>query len=150
MGYALPAALGAAVGNPGRTVFAVCGDGAFQMNVQELATCSYYDIPVKTIVLNNGKLGMVRQFQTIFLKKRYAATDLGKHVDFCTVAKGFGVEAIRVTDKKDLAKALKRAVSVKGPVVLDVETDPDTYCFPMVPPGKKSVEAIFSPEDWEG
>lgn len=150
MGYALPAAMGAAVGNPGRNVFAVCGDGAFQMNVQELATCSYYDIPVKTIVLNNGKLGMVRQFQTIFLKKRYAATDLGKHVDFCTVAKGFGVEAIRVADKKDLAKALKRAVSVKGPVVLDVETDPDTYCFPMVPPGKKSVEAIFSPEDWEG
>ncbi len=150
MGYALPAAMGAAIGNPGRTVFAVCGDGAFQMNVQELATCSYYDIPVKTVVMNNGKLGMVRQFQTIFLKKRYAATDLGKHVDFCTVARGFGVEAIRVSCKSDLADALKRAVAVDGPVVVDVETDPDCYCFPMVPPGKKSVEAIFSPEDWEG
>ena len=150
MGYALPAAMGAAIGNPGRTVFAVCGDGAFQMNVQELATCSYYDIPVKTVVLNNGKLGMVRQFQTIFLKKRYAATDLGKHVDFCTVARGFGVEAIRVSCKSDLADALKRAVAVDGPVVVDVETDPDCYCFPMVPPGRKSVEAIFSPEDWEG
>jgi acetolactate synthase-1/2/3 large subunit len=150
MGYALPAAMGASIGNPGRTVFAVCGDGAFQMNIQELATCSYYDIPVKTVVLNNGKLGMVRQFQTIFLKKRYASTDLGKHVDFCTVAKGFGVEAIRVSRKKDLADALKWAVSVKGPVVVDVETDPDSYCFPMVPPGKKSVEAIFSPDDWEG
>ncbi len=149
MGYALPAAMGAAIGNPGRTVFAVCGDGAFQMNIQELATCSYYDIPVKTVVLNNGKLGMVRQFQTVFLKKRYASTDLGKHVDFCTVAKGFGVEAIRVSGKKDLADALKRAVSIKGPVVVDVETDPDSYCFPMVPPGKKSVEAIFAPEDWE-
>ncbi len=150
MGYALPAAMGAAVGNPGRTVFAVCGDGAFQMNIQELATCSYYDIPVKTIVLNNGKLGMVRQFQTIFLKERYASTDLGKHVDFCTVAKGFGVESVHVSGKKDLADALKWAVSAKGPVVVDVETDPDSYCFPMVPPGKKSIEAIFSPEDWQG
>ena len=150
MGYALPAAMGAAIGNPGRTVFAVCGDGAFQMNVQELATCSYYDIPVKTIVMNNGKLGMVRQFQNVFMKKRYASTDLGKHVDFCTVARGFGVEAIKVSEKKDLADALKRAVAIDGPVVVDVETDPDCYCFPMVPPGRKSVEAIFSPEDWEG
>jgi acetolactate synthase-1/2/3 large subunit len=150
MGYSLPAAMGAAIGNPGRAVFAVCGDGAFQMNIQELATCSYYHIPVKTVVLNNGKLGMVRQFQRVFLKKRYASTDLGKHVDFCTVARGFGVEAIRVQRKEELGEALKRAMSLPGPVVIDVETDPDTYCFPMVPPGRKSVEAIFSPEDWEG
>jgi acetolactate synthase-1/2/3 large subunit len=150
MGYALPAAVGAAIGNPGRPVFAVCGDGAFQMNVQELATCSYYDIPVKTVVLNNGKLGMVRQFQTVFMNKRYASTDLGKHVDFCTVARGFGVEAIRVERKEDLRAALEKAMSIPGPVVIDVETDPDTYCFPMVPPGKDSVEAIFSPEEWQG
>ncbi|NMC74911.1 MAG: acetolactate synthase large subunit, partial [Geobacteraceae bacterium] len=150
MGYALPAAMGAAIGNPGRTVFAVCGDGAFQMNVQELATCSYYKIPVKTVVMNNGKLGMVRQFQRVFMKKRYASTDLGKHVDFCTVARGFGVEAIRVQRKEELGKALKKALSLPGPVVVDVETDPDTYCFPMVPPGKMSVEAIFSPDEWEG
>lgn len=150
MGYSLPAAMGAAIGNPGRTVFAVCGDGAFQMNVQELATCSYYKIPVKTVVMNNGKLGMVRQFQRVFMKNRFASTDLGKHVDFCTVARGFGVEAIRVRKKEELAKALKKAMSLPGPVVIDVETDPDTYCFPMVPPGRKSVEAIFSPEEWEG
>ena len=150
MGYSLPAAMGAAIGNPGRTVFAVCGDGAFQMNVQELATCSYYKIPVKTVVMNNGKLGMVRQFQRVFMKNRFASTDLGKHVDFCTVARGFGVEAIRVQKKEELAKALKKAMSLPGPVVIDVETDPDTYCFPMVPPGRKSVEAIFSPEEWEG
>ena len=150
MGYALPAAMGAAVGNPGQTVFAVTGDGAFQMNIQELATCSYYDIPVKTVVMNNGKLGMVRQFQAVFMKKRYASTDLGKHVDFCTVARGFGVEAIRVTRKEELQEALNRAVATAGPVVIDVEIDPDCYCFPMVPPGRKSVEAIFSPEEWEG
>ncbi len=150
MGYALPAAMGAAIGNPGRAAFAVCGDGAFQMNVQELATCSYYDIPVKTVVMNNGKLGMVRQFQRVFMKEKYASTDLGKHVDFCTVARGFGVAAIRVERKEELGDALKKAVSLPGPVVIDVETDPDTYCFPMVPPGRNSVDAIFSPEDWKG
>jgi acetolactate synthase-1/2/3 large subunit len=146
MGYALPAALGAAVGHPGRPVFAICGDGAFQMNIQELATCAYYDLPVKTIVLNNGKLGMVRQFQTLFMDRRYAATDLGNHVDFCTVAQGFGVKGLRVAGKEDLAAALEEAMATPGPVVVDVETDPDTYCFPMVPPGKGSTEAIFSPE----
>jgi acetolactate synthase-1/2/3 large subunit len=150
MGYALPAAMGAAIGNSGTTVFAVCGDGAFQMNVQELATCSYYGIPVKTIVMNNGKLGMVRQFQAVFMKERYASTDLGKHVDFCMISRGFGVESIRVKRKEDLRNAVKVAVAIPGPVVIDVETDPDCYCFPMVPPGKKSVEAIFSPEEWEG
>ncbi len=150
MGFSLPAAMGAALGNPGRPVFAVTGDGAFQMNIQELATCSYYNIPVKTVVLNNGKLGMVRQFQSVFMKKRYAATDLGKHVDFCMVARGFGVEAVRVSRKEDLRDALKWAVAVEGPVVVDVETDPDCYCFPMVPPGSNTVDAIFSAEDWEG
>jgi len=149
MGYALPAALGAAVGNPGRTVLAINGDGAFQMNIQELATCSYYKIPVKTIILNNGTLGMVRQFQTVFLKKRYASTDLGSHVDFCAVARGFQVDAFKVTRKDELADTLKKAMAIDGPVVVDIDIDPDTYCFPMVPPGKKSVEAIFSPEDWE-
>jgi acetolactate synthase-1/2/3 large subunit len=93
---------------------------------------------------------MVRQFQAVFMKKRYASTDLGKHVDFCTVARGFGVEAIRVTRKEDLQEALNRAAAIPGPVVIDVEIDPDCYCFPMVPPGRKSVEAIFSPEEWEG
>nr|HOP41174.1 thiamine pyrophosphate-dependent enzyme [Geobacteraceae bacterium] len=80
----------------------------------------------------------------------FASTDLGKHVDFCTVARGFGVEAIRVKRKEDLQAALEKTMAVPGPVVIDVETDPDTYCFPMVPPGKDSVEAIFSPEEWRG
>ena len=128
---------------------AINGDGAFQMNIQELATCSYYNIPVKTIILNNGNLGMVRQFQTVFLKKRYAATDLGCHVDFCAVARGFKVDAFKVTRKEELAETLKKAMEIDGPVVVDVDIDPDTYCFPMVPPGKRAVEAIFSPEDWE-
>jgi acetolactate synthase-1/2/3 large subunit len=150
MGYALPAALGAAIGNPGRPVFAINGDGAFQMNVQELATCSHYMIPVKTIILNNGKLGMVRQFQKVFLKERFAATCLGRGVDFCMVARGFGVAAFKVTRKEDLVPTLAKAVATPGPVVVDVDIHPDCYSFPMVPPGKKAIEAIFSPEEWEG
>jgi acetolactate synthase I/II/III large subunit len=150
MGYALPAAMGAALGNPGATVLAINGDGAFQMNIQELATCAYYGIPVKTIVLNNGKLGMVRQFQNVFLKGRYSATDLGRHVDFCMVARGFGVEAFRVTRKEELADTLRLALETPGPVVVDVEIDPDCYSFPMVPPGKTTVEMIFQPVDWQG
>ncbi len=149
MGYALPAAMGAALGNPDRPIFAINGDGAFQMNVQELATCSHYQIPVKTIILNNGKLGMVRQFQKVFLKERFAATCLGRSVDFCTVAKGFGVNAIRVTKKNQLKAALKKAMEIPGPVVIDVVIDPNCYSFPMVPPGKKTVEMIFSAEEWE-
>ncbi|PLX86700.1 MAG: acetolactate synthase, large subunit, biosynthetic type [Desulfuromonas sp.] len=150
MGYALPAAVGAALGNPGRPVIAINGDGAFQMNVQELATCAHYGLPVKTIILNNGKLGMVRQFQKVFLKERFAATCLGPGVDFCTVARGFGVQAFKVERKADLQGTLARAMAAPGPAVIDVDIDPYCYCFPMVPPGKKATEAIFCAEDWEG
>ncbi|PLX85413.1 MAG: acetolactate synthase, large subunit, biosynthetic type [Desulfuromonas sp.] len=149
MGYALPAAMGAAVGNPQRPIFAINGDGAFQMNCQELATCAQYRIPVKCIILNNGKLGMVRQFQKVFLGSRFASTNLEGEVDFCTVAKGFGVQSIRVDKKEDLPNALKKAMEIDGPVVLDVAMHPDCFSFPMVPPGKGSTEALFTAEDWE-
>jgi len=148
MGYALPAAMGAAMGNPERPIFAINGDGAFQMNCQELATCSQYNIPVKCIILNNGKLGMVRQFQRVFLSSRYASTCLGNTVDFCTVAKGFGVPGIKVKDLGELEKALAEAMRIPGPVVLDVAIHPDTYSFPMVPPGKDSTAMIFDPDEW--
>ena len=147
---ALPAAVGAALGNPGTTTVAIGGDGAFLMNIQELATCAYYDIPVKALVLNNGNLGMVRQFQNVFLKKRYSATDLGNGVDFCTVARGLGVAAFRASGREDLKEALAAALAHPGPVVVEIAVDPDCYCFPMVPPGKAAVEMIFSPEDWAG
>jgi len=150
MGYALPAAMGAAFGNPDRTIFAINGDGAFQMNCQELATCSQYRIPVKCIILNNGKLGMVRQFQRVFLGSRYASTCLGRTVDFCTVAKGFGVPGIKVGTLDELRDGLKKALEIPGPVVLDVAIHPDTYSFPMVPPGKDSTAMIFDADEWEG
>ncbi len=147
MGYALPAAVGAAVGNIDRPVFAINGDGAFQMNCQELATCAQYGIPVKCIILNNGKLGMVRQFQTLFLGSRYASTDLEARVDFCTVANGFGVPSRRARTLNEFRVALEWAVSSPGPAVVEVDIHPDTYAFPMVPPGKESTEMIFHAED---
>ena len=143
MGYALPAAMGAALGNPDRPIFAINGDGAFQMNCQELATCAQYQIPVKCIILNNGKLGMVRQFQKVLLDSRYASTCLGHHVDFCMVSEGFGVKALRVKDKTDLQSVLQRAMEIPGPVVVEVPIHPDTYAFPMVLPGNDSTQMVF-------
>ncbi len=144
MGYALPAALGAAIGNVERPVFAINGDGAFQMNCQELATCAQYGIPVKCIIINNGKLGMVRQFQNLFLGSRYASTDLEAKVDFCMVAKGFGVAGKKVGSIGEFREALRWAVDYPGPVVLDVAIHPDTFAFPMVPPGKETTAMIFN------
>ena len=143
MGYALPAAMGAALGNPDRAIFAINGDGAFQMNCQELATCAQYNIPVKCIILNNGKLGMVRQFQKVLLESRYASTCLGHHVDFCMVSEGFGVKALRVTDKSDLQSVLQQAMDIDGPVVVEVPIHPDTYSFPMVLPGNDATQMVF-------
>ncbi|WP_026362191.1 biosynthetic-type acetolactate synthase large subunit [Geopsychrobacter electrodiphilus] len=143
MGFALPAALGAALGNPDRPIFAINGDGAFQMNCQELATCAQYQIPVKCIILNNGKLGMVRQFQRVLMKNRYASTCLGHRVDFCMVSEGFGVKALRVEDKSDLLAVLQQAMAIPGPVVVEVPIHPDTYAFPMVLPGSDATQMVF-------
>lgn len=143
MGYALPAAMGAALGNLDRPIFAINGDGAFQMNCQELATCAQYNIPVKCIILNNGKLGMVRQFQKVLLDSRYASTCLGDHVDFCKVSEGFGVKALRVKGESDLQSVLEEAMKIPGPVVIEVPIHPDTYSFPMVLPGSDATEMVF-------
>lgn len=143
MGYALPAAMGAALGNPDRPIIAINGDGAFQMNCQELATCAQYNIPVKCIILNNGKLGMVRQFQRLLLESRYASTNLGNHVDFCMVSEGFGVKALRVKNSAELMSVLKQALEIPGPVVVEVPIHPDTYAFPMVLPGSDANQMVF-------
>jgi len=143
MGYALPAAMGAALGNTDRPIFAINGDGAFQMNCQELATCAQYNIPVKCIILNNGKLGMVRQFQKVLLESRYASTCMGNHVDFCMVSEGFGVKALRVKDKSELESVLRQAMAINGPVVIEVPIHPDTYSFPMVLPGGDATQMVF-------
>jgi acetolactate synthase-1/2/3 large subunit len=143
MGYGFPAALGAQVAFPERPVFTIAGDGSFLMNIQELATASEYRIPVKVAIINNGYLGMVRQWQEIFFSRRYSQVDLNKgNPDFVMVAHGFGVEGIRVTKENEVRPALEKALAIKGPVVLDIHVDQEENVFPMVPSGGSAKDII--------
>lgn len=134
MGYALPAAMGAKVAKPERDVFAIIGDGSFQMNIQELATIVQEQIPVKIIILNNNFLGMVRQWQEMFFEKRYSFTEL-QNPDFVAVAKGFHMDAYKVEKREDLSTALDRLIEAKGPQLLEIVVRREENVFPMVPSG---------------
>ena len=141
MGYGFPAAIGAQVGRPEAIVFDIAGDGSIQMNIQELATAVMEKIPVKVIILNNGYLGMVRQWQELFYNKRYAFTVLAKNSstvcpDFVKLAESYGAKGIRVTRKADVKKAIKDALKEKGPVIVDCVIEREENVFPMVPAGE--------------
>ncbi|ABC78849.1 biosynthetic-type acetolactate synthase large subunit [Syntrophus aciditrophicus] len=142
MGFSVPAAMGAKIGAPDRSVVAICGDGGFYMNIQELATISYYNIPVKIIVLNNGHLGMVRQLQDLFYESRFSTVDLGTHVDLVTVAKGFGIPARRISVDDSPEAALAAMAGAEGPYMLEVMVDPNDYVFPIIPPGHPNISMI--------
>lgn len=140
MGFGLPAAFGAKVGCPDREVIAVIGDGGFQMTLQEMAAIAQEQTPVKIIVLNNGFLGMVRQWQEMFFNKRYSFVNL-KNPDFITLSKGFGIEANRVEERSQLAEGLDKMLNSKGPYFLEIKVLQENNVFPMVPTGA-SVEEI--------
>ncbi|HHF98677.1 MAG TPA: acetolactate synthase large subunit, partial [Candidatus Aerophobetes bacterium] len=142
MGYGFPASMGAQIGRPGEIVFDIAGDGSFQMNIQELATVSRENIPVKVAILNNGYLGMVRQWQQLFYKGRYSQVDISGIPDFVEVARAYGVEGIRVEKEKEVEEALKKALSINGPVVIDFRVDPEENVYPMVPAGAALYEMI--------
>ncbi len=135
MGYSFPAALGAQVANPKKLVVTVVGDGGFQMNCQELATAAVYNLPVKICIINNGYLGMVRQWQELFFDKRYSHTCIESCVDFVKLAEAFGVKAIRITKTEEVLPALQEAKNTPGPVLLDFIVEPEENVFPMVPAG---------------
>jgi acetolactate synthase-1/2/3 large subunit len=135
MGYGFPASIGAKVGNPHKIVIDIAGDGSIQMNIQELATVSTYNIGVKVAILDNHYLGMVRQWQELFYKRRYSATHL-KNPDFVKVAAGYGVKGIRVTKESQIKKAVKEMLKHKGPVVVDFWVEEEENVFPMVPAGE--------------
>ena len=136
MGYGFPAAIGAQVGKSRDIVFDIAGDGSIQMNIQELATAVANKLPVKIAILNNGYLGMVRQWQELFYKKRYSYTHLD-NPDFVKVAQAYGAKGIRVEKKKDVVMAIKKALAVKNlPVVLDFIVEQEENVFPMVPAGE--------------
>ncbi|RKY43324.1 MAG: biosynthetic-type acetolactate synthase large subunit [Candidatus Omnitrophota bacterium] len=135
MGYGFPASIGAKVGNPDKEVIDIAGDGSIQMNIQELATVATYNIAVKVVILNNNYLGMVRQWQELFYKRRYSATYL-KNPDFVKVAEGYGIKGIKVTKSSQIKKAVKEILSYKGPVVADFWVEEEENVFPMVPAGE--------------
>ena len=137
MGYGFPAAMGAQVAFPNKLVIDIAGDGSFQMNSQELATVVQYRLPVKVVILNNGYLGMVRQWQEFFYGKRYASVSLeGISPDFVKLAEAYGALGLRATKPEDVVPTLKRAFSTPEPVIIDFEIDPEENVYPMVPAGE--------------
>ncbi len=137
MGYGLPAAIGAQVAFPNRLVVGISGDGSFQMNSQELATIVQYRLPIKVVILNNGYLGMVRQWQEFFYGKRYASSSLeGASPDFVKLAEAYGAVGLRATKPEEVVPVLKKALSIPEPVIIDFAVDPEENVYPMVPAGE--------------
>ena len=134
MGFALPAAIGAKLAAYDREIIAVIGDGGFQMNIQELGVIAQENLPVKIIILNNGFLGMVRQWQELFFEKRYSFTEL-KNPDFIKIAEGYGIQGSRVIDKAELNKAILTMLEHDGPYLLEVVVEKQENVFPMIPAG---------------
>src|SRR5690554_5446408 len=159
MGYGVPAAMGAKVANPDRTVWAIDGDGCFQMTNQELATCTINEIPIKVAVINNSSLGMVQQWQTLFYDGRHSFTDLetggGSRMipDFVKLADAYGALAIRVTTEEEIDPAIKLALETNDrPVVIDFIVSRDAMVWPMVPQGTGNSEVQYARENaptWE-
>ena len=141
MGFELPAALGAKVGCPDDTVWCIAGDGGFQMTIQELGTIAQENLAVKIAILNNGFLGMVRQWQELFYERRYTATPLSGP-DFVKVAEAYGIAAMRVTDKLMVTSAIEKAMAYEGPFLIDFQVEPEENVYPMVPPGAALAEII--------
>ncbi len=141
MGFGLPASIGVKVGVPDHGVVVFTGDGGFFMNIQELATISYYNLPVKIVVFNNGHLGMIRQIQDLFYGGRFNDIELGNKVDIVAVARGFGIQADKVSVENS-GSGIEKMCSADGPFLLEVIVDPDTYVFPIIPPGMSNIDMI--------
>ena len=136
MGYGFPAAIGAQLGCPDKLVVDIAGDGSIQMNIQELSTVARLNIPVKIAILNNGYLGMVRQWQELFYNKRYSSVNLNGNPDFVKLAEAYGAKGFLVEKKEDVRPTIEKAFSIKGPVIMDFRVDPNENVFPMVPAGQ--------------
>ena len=135
MGYGLPAAIGAQLGHPERLVINVAGDGSVMMNIQELATIARFNLPVKVLIIDNESLGMVRQWQELFLEERYSETELHDNPDFVTLGKAFGIPGFRVTQRDEVDDAVRKIVDTPGPLIVHVLIDPKANVWPFVPPG---------------
>ncbi len=142
MGFGLPAAMGAKVGCPDQTVVCVAGDGSVQMNMQELATCAQERIAIKVFIMNNGYLGMVRQWQELFWDKRYSQVDMGQWPDFVKVGEAYGATGIRLEDKRTLVSDMRAAIATEGPVLVDVRVTREENTYPMIPAGQAARDMV--------
>ena len=142
MGFGLPAAIGAKVACPDETVVCLAGDGSLVMVCQEFATAAHHDIPVKVFLMNNGYMGMVRQWQELFWEKRYSSVELGDSPDWVKLAEAFGWTAMRCDDKRELTGQMRTAIETDGPVLLDVHVDREENCFPMIPAGAAARDMV--------
>ncbi len=142
MGFGLPAAMGAKVGCPDQTVVCVAGDGSVQMNMQELATCAQEDIAIKVFIMNNGYLGMVRQWQELFWDKRYSQVETGQWPDFVKVAEAYGATGMRFEDKSTLVSDIREALATEGPVLVDVRVTREENTYPMIPAGQAARDMV--------
>ena len=142
MGFGLPAAMGAAVGCPEETVVCITGDGSIQMNMQELATCAQESIGVKVFIMNNGYLGMVRQWQELFWEGRYSQVDMGSYPDFVKLAEAYGATGMRLTDKTTLVEDMRTALATPGPVMVDVRVSREENVYPMIAAGKAARDMV--------
>src|SRR4051812_22341853 len=146
MGFGLPAAVGAKIACPDDTVVCLAGDGSLIMNCQEFATCVAEDIPVKVFLMNNGYMGMVRQWQEVFLGRRYSSVEMGPSPDWVKLAEAFGATGMRCESAEDLEATMARALETDGPVLLDVRVAQEENCYPMIPPGQAARDMVEAPE----
>jgi acetolactate synthase-1/2/3 large subunit len=146
MGFGLPAAVGAKVACPDDTVVCLAGDGSLIMTCQELATCVNEGIAVKVFLMNNGYMGMVRQWQELFWDRRYSAVAMGESPDWVKLAEAFGATGMRCEDSGDLEEAMVTALETDGPVLLDVRVAQEENCYPMIPPGQAARDMVEDPK----
>ena len=145
MGFELPAALGAKIGRPQDTVWCIAGDGGFQMTLQELGTIAQEQAAVKVAILNNGYLGMVRQWQEMFYGKRYVATPI-TCPDFTKIAEAYCIPALNVKTREEVVPAIKKAMAEPGPFLINFQVEPEENVYPMVAPGAALDEVIEKPK----
>jgi acetolactate synthase-1/2/3 large subunit len=143
MGFGLPAAIGAQIAHPERLVVDIAGDGSIQMNIQEMATATQYNLPVKIVILNNSYLGMVRQWQELFFDRCYACTELNHGPDFVKLAEAYGAVGLRATRPDEVEPILKKGLSIKKPVIMDFVVEPEECVYPMVPAGAPITEMLL-------
>jgi acetolactate synthase-1/2/3 large subunit len=142
MGFGLPAAMGAQVGCPDDTVVCIAGDGSVQMNMQEMATCVEGNIPIKVFIMNNGYLGMVRQWQELFWDGRYSHVEMGQSPDYVKLAEAYGATGLRFEDKHTLVDDMRQALNTEGPVLVDVRVTKEENTYPMIPAGQAARDMV--------